>query len=142
MSAPGHGCPLRGRMKCPLCGSAMISQMMITRGHSYHYSVCRIAFDRRIDRECAGRNAEWKEIAHPFRWTTYSFDKILAKTEAALAGNPATPANAAYLLSHVRRLVLLYLGSTGWHELLNLGRQGLQALCVVLASILGAVHEE
>jgi hypothetical protein len=29
--------------------------------------------------------AEWNEIAHPFRWTSHSFDKILAKIEATLA---------------------------------------------------------
>jgi transposase len=28
---------------------------------------------------------EWNEIAHPFRWTTQSFEKILAKVEAALS---------------------------------------------------------
>jgi len=39
--------------------------------------------------------AEWNEIAHPFRWTTHSFDKILAKIEVALARTPATLADAA-----------------------------------------------
>jgi transposase len=39
--------------------------------------------------------AEWNEIAHPFRWTTHSFDKILAKIEVALASAPATLADAA-----------------------------------------------
>ena len=33
--------------------------------------------------------AEWNEIAHPFRWTARSFEKILAKVEASLA--VATP---------------------------------------------------
>ena len=44
--------------------------------------------------------AEWPQIAHPFRWTTHSFDTILAKIELALAREPATPANAAYPLRH------------------------------------------
>jgi transposase len=39
--------------------------------------------------------AEWNEIAHPFRWTSRSFDKILAKIEATLASVPATLADAA-----------------------------------------------
>ena len=39
--------------------------------------------------------AEWNEIAHPFRWTSRSFDKILAKLEATLARAPATLADAA-----------------------------------------------
>ena len=36
---------------------------------------------------------EWNAVAHPFRWTTASFDKILVKAEAALP--PATRAQAA-----------------------------------------------
>jgi transposase len=38
---------------------------------------------------------EWNEIAHPFRWTAASFDKILAKVDAALAHDAATLALAA-----------------------------------------------
>ena len=39
--------------------------------------------------------AEWNEIAHPFRWTTASFDKILAKVDAALATDAPLLADAA-----------------------------------------------
>ena len=39
--------------------------------------------------------AQWNEIAHPFRWTSRSFDKILAKIEASLASAPATLVDAA-----------------------------------------------
>jgi transposase len=39
--------------------------------------------------------AEWNEIAHPFRWTAASFDKILAKIDAALAREAAILADAA-----------------------------------------------
>jgi transposase len=39
--------------------------------------------------------AEWNEIAHPFRWTARSFDKILAKVDAALATTTDIPADAA-----------------------------------------------
>ncbi|HVE74999.1 MAG TPA: IS630 family transposase [Mycobacteriales bacterium] len=38
---------------------------------------------------------EWNEIAHPFRWTASSFDKILAKIDAALAATASVLANAA-----------------------------------------------
>jgi transposase len=38
---------------------------------------------------------EWNEIAHPFRWTARSFDKILAKVDAALTTEAATLAHAA-----------------------------------------------
>ena len=39
--------------------------------------------------------AEWNEIAHPFRWTAHSFDKILAKIDAALATSAAALPTAA-----------------------------------------------
>ena len=39
--------------------------------------------------------AEWNERAHPFRWTTASFDQLLAKLDAALAVDPAPRAAAA-----------------------------------------------
>jgi len=39
--------------------------------------------------------AEWNEIAHPFRWTTRSFEKILAKVDAAMAAASVTLAAAA-----------------------------------------------
>src|SRR3954453_18084916 len=33
--------------------------------------------------------AEWNEIAHPFRWSSRSFQKILAKVDAAIAADTA-----------------------------------------------------
>ena len=38
---------------------------------------------------------EWNEIAHPFRWTTASFENILAKVEAAMPADTAILADAA-----------------------------------------------
>jgi transposase len=38
---------------------------------------------------------EWNETAHPFRWTTRSFDKILAKVDAAIAADAPALAVAA-----------------------------------------------
>ena len=38
---------------------------------------------------------EWNEIAHPFRWTTSSFDKILAKVDASLVSDDASLTKAA-----------------------------------------------
>jgi len=35
--------------------------------------------------------AEWNETAHPFRWTTQSFEKFLAKVEAALPADDTLP---------------------------------------------------
>jgi transposase len=39
--------------------------------------------------------ADWNEIAHPFRWTPRSFDKILAKVDAAMAAEATSLASAA-----------------------------------------------
>lgn len=39
--------------------------------------------------------AEWNEIAHPFRWTTSSFERVLAKIDATLAVTDALLANVA-----------------------------------------------
>lgn len=39
--------------------------------------------------------AEWNEIAHPFRWTASSSDKILAKVDAALTSSVASLPEAA-----------------------------------------------
>jgi transposase len=39
--------------------------------------------------------AEWNETAHPFRWTSSSFTKILAKVDAALAEQTISLATAA-----------------------------------------------
>ncbi len=38
---------------------------------------------------------EWNEVAHPFRWTAHSFDKVLAKIDAALTANAPVLADAA-----------------------------------------------
>jgi transposase len=39
--------------------------------------------------------AEWNETAHPFRWTTSSFEKFLAKVDAAIAADAPALAEAA-----------------------------------------------
>jgi transposase len=38
-----------------------------------------------LDDAIIGFIAQWNELAHPFKWTRKSFDKVLAKVEAALA---------------------------------------------------------
>jgi transposase len=39
--------------------------------------------------------AQWNEIAHPFRWTTRSFETILARVDAAIAADAPALADAA-----------------------------------------------
>jgi len=48
-----------------------------------------------LQRAILGFIAEWNEIAHPFRWTTRSFEKILAKVDAAIAADAPPLADAA-----------------------------------------------
>ena len=38
---------------------------------------------------------QWNETAHPFRWTSASFDKILAKVDAAIAADAPALAHVA-----------------------------------------------
>ena len=38
---------------------------------------------------------EWNEIAHPFRWTAKSYEKILAKLDAAIAASASELPTAA-----------------------------------------------
>jgi hypothetical protein len=65
-----HEYALRGRVKCQLCGSAMVGHTMIDNGRPYHDYHCRLAFDHRSGRACSGRNIRaerletgiWREI--------------------------------------------------------------------------------
>jgi hypothetical protein len=73
-----HAYALRGRLKCDLCGSAMVGQTMKSRSRAYHYYVCRVAFDRRQGRTCAARNVRadllettvWHAVRTTFRCTS------------------------------------------------------------------------
>ena len=47
--------PLRGRIKCQLCSSAMVGQTLQGKGKSYPYYRCRHVYARVSGRQCAGR---------------------------------------------------------------------------------------
>ncbi len=47
--------PLRGRLKCGLCGSAMVGQTMSSKGREYRYYGCRHIYDRRTGHDCSSR---------------------------------------------------------------------------------------
>jgi site-specific DNA recombinase len=53
---PRYSYPLRGRIKCGLCSSAMVGQTMQTKTKAFHYYVCCVAFDPRQDKSCTARN--------------------------------------------------------------------------------------
>lgn len=54
--------PLRGRVRCAACGSAMIGQTMRPKGREYHYYCCRVAFDRHATKRCETRNIRAEQL--------------------------------------------------------------------------------
>ena len=57
-----HAYALRGRIKCQICGSAMVGHTMIDNGKPYHYYHCRLAFDRQSGQACSGRNVRAERL--------------------------------------------------------------------------------
>jgi site-specific DNA recombinase len=69
--------PMRGRLKCGVCGSAMVGQTMSSKGREYRYYGCRHINDRRTGTDCSSRYVRaddlerglWHEVrevlAHP-----------------------------------------------------------------------------
>ncbi len=47
--------PLRGRLRCGVCGSAMVGQSMSAKGRDYRYYGCRHIYDRRTGHDCSSR---------------------------------------------------------------------------------------
>ncbi len=47
--------PLRSRLKCGVCGSAMVGQTMVSKGREYRYYGCRHIYDRRTGHDCSAR---------------------------------------------------------------------------------------
>jgi len=69
--------PMRGRLKCGVCGSAMVGQTMTSKGREYRYYGCRHIYDRRTGTDCTSRYVRadgleqglWRKVqevlAHP-----------------------------------------------------------------------------
>src|SRR4051812_43506136 len=47
--------PMRGRLRCGVCGSAMVGQTMTSKGREYRYYGCRHIYDRRTGTDCTSR---------------------------------------------------------------------------------------
>ena len=47
--------PLRGRLRCGLCDSAMVGQTLTSKGKGYPYYRCRHAYTKDLPRRCAAR---------------------------------------------------------------------------------------
>ncbi len=67
---PARTYELRGRMKCGVCGAAMVGQTLKVKGKPYAYYRCRHAYDRRNGKHCETRyvraidleQAVWREV--------------------------------------------------------------------------------
>jgi len=69
--------PMRGRLRCGVCGSAMVGRTMTSKGSEYRYYGCRHIYDRRTGTDCTSRYVRaddlegglWREVrqilAHP-----------------------------------------------------------------------------
>ena len=47
--------PLRGRMKCGICASAMVGQTLTVKGKPYRYYRCRHVYDKNTGRSCSAK---------------------------------------------------------------------------------------
>ncbi|MGE0705025.1 MAG: recombinase family protein [Vicinamibacterales bacterium] len=47
--------PMRGRLRCGVCGSAMVGRTMSSKGSDYRYYGCRHIYDRRTGTDCNSR---------------------------------------------------------------------------------------
>jgi site-specific DNA recombinase len=62
--------PMRGRLRCGVCGSAMVGQTMTSKGREYRYYGCRHIYDRRTGTDCTSRYVRaddlerglWREV--------------------------------------------------------------------------------
>ena len=62
--------PLRGRLKCGICASAMVGQTLTVKGNPYRYYRCRHVYDKNTGRSCSAKyvrgerleEAIWSEV--------------------------------------------------------------------------------
>ena len=56
--------PMRGRLRCGVCGSAMVGQTMTSKGREYRYYGCRHIYDRRTGTDCTARYVRADDLEH------------------------------------------------------------------------------
>ena len=56
--------PMRGRLWCGVCGSAMVGQTMTSKGREYRYYGCRHIYDRWTGTDCTSRYARADDLEH------------------------------------------------------------------------------
>ena len=64
--------PLRGRLRCGICGSAMVGQTLTVKSRPYRYYRCRHVYDKNTGTSCTAKyvsgnrleDAVWGEVKH------------------------------------------------------------------------------
>ena len=112
--------PLRGRVKCGVCGSAMVGQTMTSKGREYRYYGCGHMYDRRTGHDCSARYvraehlevAVWREVRTVLADPSVILHELSRQGEADADADPGeVVAVETRLASHTqreRRLVTLF----------------------------------
>ena len=115
----GRHYELASRVRCGLCGSAMVGQTLTTKGKPYSYYRCRHAYDKNSGHECSGRyvqaqgleDAVWGEIRRVLSSPMLALERAagrLRSQEPAQEDIALVRRELKYLDLQERRLVELY----------------------------------
>jgi len=108
---------LKSRMKCGVCGSAMVGQTMRSKGREYRYYGCRHIYDRRTGHSCTSRfvradrleAAVWRELKRVLADPQLVLSELQrANGEGDGPGLATLERQAEALKQRERRLVRLY----------------------------------
>jgi len=110
--------PMRGRLRCGVCGSAMVGQTMTSKGREYRYYGCRHIYDRRTGTDCTSRYVRaddlerglWQEVRKALSDPRVILNELYgdAQPETDEAELAAIEAKLASLAAREKRLVTLF----------------------------------
>ena len=109
---------LRGRMKCGVCGAAMVGQTLTTKGKPYKYYRCRHLYDRNTSWRCSARyvpadlleDSIWSQVKQVLSDPTIVFQEMMRQSEQIVDHDEVTrlERELAELEERERRLVQLF----------------------------------
>ena len=110
--------PMRGRLRCGVCGSAMVGQTMTSKGREYQYYGCRHIYDRRTGTDCNSRYVRaddlecglWQEVGRVLSDPRVILNEMQNDQQADgdAAELEAIEAKLASLAAREQRLVTLF----------------------------------
>jgi site-specific DNA recombinase len=110
--------PMRGRLRCGVCGSAMVGQTLTSKGREYRYYGCRHIYDRRTGTDCASRYVRaddlehglWQEVRRVLADPSVVVNEMCGddQTEADEGKLEAIKSKLASLAAREKRLVTLF----------------------------------